>query len=64
VDQELSVPGNGQRIVTINPKISYMVNKNINIDIFYDRKMSTPYVSTSFPTALTTFGTRMRYTIQ
>lgn len=64
VDQELNVPGNGQRIVTINPKISYMVNKNINVDLFYDRKMSTPYVSTSFPTALTTFGMRMRYTIQ
>lgn len=64
VDQNTNTVANGQRIVSINPKISYMVNKNINLSFFYDRKASKPHASNSFPTALTNFGFRLQYTIQ
>lgn len=64
VDLNTNTPANGQRVVSIQPNINYMVNKNINLSFFYDRRASKPHASTAFPTALTTFGFKLRYTIQ
>jgi cell surface protein SprA len=64
VDQNTNTAANGQRVVLIRPNINYMVNTNVNLTIFYDRRASTPYASNAFPTALTTFGAKLRYTIQ
>lgn len=64
VDQNTNTPTGGQRVVSIQPNINYMINKNINISIYYDRRASKPHVSNAFPTALTTFGVKLRYTIQ
>ena len=64
VDQNTNTAANGQRVVLIRPNINYMVNSNVNLTIFYDRRASTPYASNAFPTALTTFGAKLRYTIQ
>ena len=64
VDQNTNTVASGQRVVSIRPNINYMINTNININIFYDRRASTPHASNAFPTALTTFGVKLRYTIQ
>jgi cell surface protein SprA len=64
VDQNNNTAANGQRVVFIRPNIRYMINNNVNIDIFYDRRASKPHASNAFPTALTTFGIKLRYTIQ
>jgi cell surface protein SprA len=64
VDQNTNTVANGQRVVSIQPNINYMINNNINLTIFYDRRASKPHASNAFPTALTTFGFKLRYTIQ
>ncbi|MES2618158.1 MAG: cell surface protein SprA [Bacteroidota bacterium] len=64
VDQNTNTPTGGQRVVLIRPNINYMINSNINLQIFYDRRSSKPWSSNTFPTALTTFGVKLRYTIQ
>ncbi len=64
VDQNTNTPTGGQRVVQIRPNITYMINNNINLQLFYDRRSSKPFASNTFPTALTTFGMKLRYTIQ
>ncbi len=64
VDQNTNTVASGQRVVSIKPTLNYMINSNINLTIFYDRRASTPHASNTFPTALTTFGAKLRYTIQ
>lgn len=64
VDQNTNTVQAGQRVVSIRPNINYMINSNINLSIFYDRRASKPHASNAFPTALTTFGIKLRYTIQ
>ena len=64
VDKNTNTPQSGQRVVLIRPNINYMINNNVNLQIFYDRRASKPAASNAFPTALTTFGFKLRYTIQ
>ncbi|MCC6817318.1 MAG: cell surface protein SprA [Bacteroidia bacterium] len=64
VDQNTNTIANGQRVVSIRPNINYMINSNINLSIFYDRRATKPHSSNIYPTALTTFGIKLRYTIQ
>jgi cell surface protein SprA len=64
VDQNTNTVQAGQRVVSIRPNINYMINSNINLSIFYDRRASKPHASNAYPTALTTFGIKLRYTIQ
>ncbi len=64
IDKGPAVVQGGQRVVLVRPNINYMINTNVNLQIFYDRRASKPFASNSFPTALTTFGFKLRYTIQ
>ena len=47
----------------ISPKIDYMVNDKFNISIFFNHNRNYPKISTSFPTILTNYGIRMRFTL-
>ena len=64
VDLNSNTIQSGQRVVMIQPNINYMVNKNVNLNIYYERRASKPHASNAFPTALTNFGVKLRYTIQ
>lgn len=64
VDNIVSVPAQGSRMVSIKPTIDYKISDKLNLRIFYDRKATKPVVATAFPTALTTGGITLRYTIQ
>jgi cell surface protein SprA len=64
VDQNTNTVAGGQRVVSIRPNLNYMINTNVNLTIFYERRASTPHASNAFETALTTFGAKLRYTIQ
>lgn len=64
VDLNTNTAAAGQRVVMIQPNINYMINNNINLNIFYERRASKPHASNAFPTALTNFGVKLRYTIQ
>ncbi|MCB9260908.1 MAG: cell surface protein SprA [Flavobacteriales bacterium] len=57
-------PQAGNRIVTIKPNIDYKINDNANLRIFYNRTVTEPANTASFPTALTDFGVSLRYTLQ
>ncbi len=63
-DDLTGTPQNGNVIVSIKPTIDYNINSKLNLRIFYDRKSTNPLVATSFPTAITSGGISLRYTLQ
>lgn len=51
----------GQRVLTINPRIDYIINDALQIQIFFDRRQSIPYVQQTFPLTSTRAGITLRY---
>lgn len=51
----------GQRVISINPRIDYIINDALQIQLFFDRKQSIPYVQQTFPLTSTRAGLTLRY---
>ena len=53
----------GEKVMSIKVSADYTFNNRLNLRIFYDRKVDTPYLSLSYPTTNTNFGLSIRYTL-
>jgi len=56
-------PTGGQRVFSIKLTADYSLSNQLNIRFFFDRVMTTPRISLSFPTANTNVGFSIRFTI-
>ena len=53
----------GQQIISIKFSADYVMNQRLNIKIFYDRVITNPFISTTFPGAITNAGFSLRFTL-
>ena len=53
----------GEKVMSIKVSADYTFNNRLNLRLFYDRKVDTPYLSLSNPTTNTNFGLSIRYTL-
>ena len=53
----------GQQIVSIKFSTDYVVNRRLNLKLFYDRVITNPFVSTTFPSSITNAGFSLRFTL-
>lgn len=53
----------GQKVMSLKVSADYTFNNRLNLRLFYDRVVNTPYISLSFPTTNTNFGVSVRYTL-
>jgi len=53
----------GQNMYSIKSSIDYDFGKNLNVSVYYDRVVNTPILSTSFPTANTRAGLKLRFNL-
>lgn len=53
----------GQRIFTVKFTADYRLSNKLNVQLYYDRVANTPLISTTFPTANTNAGIRLRFTL-
>ncbi|WP_251622719.1 cell surface protein SprA [Odoribacter lunatus] len=53
----------GQEVMSIKVSADYTFNNRLNLRLFYDRVINTPYVSLSFPTTNTNFGVSVRFSL-
>ena len=53
----------GEKVMSIKVSADYTFNNRLNLRLFYDRKVDTPYFSLSYPTTNTNFGLSIRYTL-
>ena len=59
--QNVEVVTRGQRVISISPSIDYIVSDRITLRMFYDRRQSIPYISSSYPITTTKAGITLRF---
>jgi len=53
----------GQNILSIKTSAEYVVSEQVTIRLFFDRVINTPLVARSYPTAKTSFGFSLNFTM-
>lgn len=59
--QNTNIPTRGQKVITISPTVDYIVNDNLQLRFYYDRRQSIPVMSTSYPITTTRAGVTLRF---
>ncbi|MEJ7647263.1 MAG: cell surface protein SprA [Chryseolinea sp.] len=60
---ELNTITNGNINFQLRPNVSYVVNQKLNIQLYFERTVNEPLVSTSYRRATTRFGTQIRFSL-
>lgn len=63
LDQSNAYGTGGQKEITLQPAIDYVLNNRINIKFFFDQRRVTPYISTSAPIVNTRAGVNVRISL-
>ena len=60
LDQTNAYGTGGQKEITLQPSIDYVLNSKINLKFFFDQRKATPYISSSPPITNTRAGVNIR----
>ena len=60
LDQVNAYGTGGQKEITLQPSIDYVLNSKINLKFFFDQRRTTPYISSSPPIISTRTGVNVR----
>jgi cell surface protein SprA len=63
LDQNIHEPSMGSRTIAVNPRITYIVSKSLDIELFMNRTRTIPKTSASFPLTRTEAGLRIRFSL-
>ena len=63
LDQTQALPTSGQKVVTINPSIDYVVSNRVNIKLYFEQRRVEPKISTSPPITNTRAGVQIRISL-
>jgi cell surface protein SprA len=63
LDQTQALPTSGQKVVTINPSIDYVVSNRVNIKLYFEQRRVEPKISTSPPITNTRAGIQIRISL-
>jgi cell surface protein SprA len=62
IEEENNVT-NGNINFQLRPNVSYVVNQKLNIQLYLDRNVNEPLISTSYPRSTTRFGTKIQFNL-
>ncbi len=60
LDQLQALPTAGQRVITINPSLDYVISNRVNIKLYFEQRRVEPKISTSPPITNTRAGVQIR----
>lgn len=60
---ELNIITNGNVNLQLRPNISYAVNQKLNIQLYFERTINDPLISSSYRRSTTRFGTQIRFNL-
>ncbi len=63
IDEEINQVSAGQKIISINTSIDYMLNQNLNIRFFFDKIINNPFVSNQYKNSTTNGGISLRFSL-
>jgi len=61
--EEGSTVTSGNLNIQVRPTISYLINKNLNLTLYFDRTINDPKVTTAYKRASTAFGGQLRFNL-
>ena len=53
----------GQQTISIKFSADYVVNSRLNLKMFYDKVITNPFITTTYPGAITNAGFSLRFTL-
>jgi cell surface protein SprA len=63
LDQTQALPTAGQKVITINPTIDYVISNRVNIKLYFEQRRVNPKISTSPPITNTRAGMQIRISL-
>jgi cell surface protein SprA len=60
---ELNIITNGNINMQLRPNITYVVNQKLNVQLYFERTVNEPLISSSYRRATTRFGTQIRFSL-
>ena len=63
IDEDINQVSAGQKIISINASIDYMLNQNLNIRFFFDKIINNPFVSNQYRNSTTNGGISLRFSL-
>ncbi len=63
LDQSNAYSTGGQKVITIQPSIDYVLNNRVNLKLYFDQQRIIPYISTSAPVTNTRAGIQIRISL-
>jgi cell surface protein SprA len=63
LDQTNAYGTGGQKEVTLQPSVDYVLNSKINLKLYFDQRRVKPYISSSAPTTNTRAGIQIRISL-
>ena len=63
IEERMNQMTAGQRITTLKFTADYVLSDRFNMQLFYDRDISAPYISTSYPITNSSFGVNFRFSL-
>ncbi|HEY5593506.1 MAG TPA: cell surface protein SprA [Paludibacter sp.] len=61
VDGNITQASNGNKLFTLKIIADYVFSSKVNIQLFYDKQMSSPLISSSYPVSSTNFGVSFKF---
>jgi cell surface protein SprA len=61
IDENLTQASSGNKLLTIKVIADYVFSSKVNIQAFYDRQVSKPLISSTFPVSSSTFGVSFKF---
>lgn len=61
--EEQATVTNGNLNIQLRPTVSYVINRNLNLTIYFERTINDPRVTTAFRRANTAFGGQLRFNL-
>ena len=61
IDENLTQASSGNKLFSLKIIADYVFSSKVNIQMFFDRQMTTPLISTTFPVSSTNFGVSFKF---
>jgi len=61
VDEDVTQASSGNKLFTLKIIADYVFSAKVNLQLFYDRQMSTPLISLSYPVSSSDFGMSIKF---
>lgn len=61
IDEQITQASNGNKMFSLKILADYVFSSKVNVQLFFDRQMTTPLISTTFPVSSTNFGVNFKF---